>query len=252
MNALDHLSYSQASCWQRCHKQWFYRYIEGLKIPPSGAQAQGKGVHKAQEVNFEQKIESKEDLPESDIVDAFSDSWDSQLDEGLNLGDDKPGELKDQGVQLTKLYHAEIAPKIEPVAVEQKFKIEFEDTNWSVIGYIDVRGTTKTHDTKTIGKSPPKIMGYDFQSATYWIGEKYGLGVKPQPFEYNYLVKNKKPKSVDIEVPDQSQWEQRTLQKYADVAIEIHSALKSGIFATHENHNLCSPRWCGYYSKCFG
>ena len=250
MNHLDHLSCSQANTWSACHKKWKYRYIDGLIIPPSGAMAQGTGVHKAQEVNFEQKIESKEDLPEDDVVDAFSDSWESQADK-IDFGGDKPGELKDQGVELTKLYHAEIAPRIEPVAVEQKFKIEFEDTNWSVIGYIDVRGTGKTHDTKTTGKSPSQIQGYDFQSATYWIGEKYGLGVEPQPFEYNCLVKNKKPKSVNIEVPDQSQWEQYTLQKYADIAIEIHSALKTGVFAPNEGHFLCSPRWCGYHSKCF-
>lgn len=252
MNHLDHLSCSQVNCWSRCHRQWKFRYIDGLKIPPSGAMAQGTGVHKAQEVNFEQKIESKVDLPESDVVDAFSDSWESQLDDGFNLGEDKPGELKDQGVELTKLYHAEIAPRIEPVAVEQKFKVEFDDCNWSIIGYIDVRGKEKTHDTKTAGKSPSVIKGYDFQSATYWIGEKYGLGVEPQPFEYNVLVKNKTPKSVNIEVPDQSQWEKFTLQKYADVAIEIHSALKTGVFAANESHFLCSPRWCGFWTKCFG
>ena len=96
---LDHISHSQISMWLRCPRQWEYRYVAGLKIPPSGPLIVGSAYHSALEGNFIQKVSSMVDLPLSDCLDIFSDAWEERLSgEELIVWDQLgPGECKDQG-----------------------------------------------------------------------------------------------------------------------------------------------------------
>jgi len=57
-----YLSFSQLSMFLRCPRQYEFRYIHGLKIPPSGAMVQSKVRHQTLEQNYRQKIQSSKDL----------------------------------------------------------------------------------------------------------------------------------------------------------------------------------------------
>ncbi|MBI5244050.1 MAG: PD-(D/E)XK nuclease family protein, partial [Elusimicrobia bacterium] len=58
-----HLSATQIGMFLRCPRQYEFRYMQGLKQPPSGAMVQSKVWHRTVEENYRQKIESAKDLP---------------------------------------------------------------------------------------------------------------------------------------------------------------------------------------------
>ena len=57
-----HISVSQIKMFLRCPLQYKYRYIDNLKIPPTGSLLLGSSVHSSLEGNYRQKIETKQDL----------------------------------------------------------------------------------------------------------------------------------------------------------------------------------------------
>ena len=58
-----HLSVSQMKTYLICPLKYFYRYVQRLPAPKSPELSLGIAVHSALEVNFTQKIQSREDLP---------------------------------------------------------------------------------------------------------------------------------------------------------------------------------------------
>ena len=58
-----HISVSALEMHQRCPKQYEFRYVEGMKIPPGIALIRGKAFHSGVAHNYKQKIESAKDLP---------------------------------------------------------------------------------------------------------------------------------------------------------------------------------------------
>ena len=67
---IDHLSASQLSRFTRCAEMWRRQYIEGDIVPVGAAAHIGQAVHKAAEINFRQKIQSRTDLPADVLQDA--------------------------------------------------------------------------------------------------------------------------------------------------------------------------------------
>ena len=68
------LSPSSINMFLRCQYQWYLRYVEGLKVPPKSALVVGLAFHKGEEINFSQKVETGEDLPLDDVLDAYDTS----------------------------------------------------------------------------------------------------------------------------------------------------------------------------------
>src|SRR5262245_55213495 len=106
----------------RCAKQWEYAYIYELKRPPSIRMVLGTAAHAAEEVNYRQKIESGTDLPTADVLDVFSDAFDSGARDAEVDAEEKeqPGDAKDSGVATLTVYHETVAPSIEPLWVEHE------------------------------------------------------------------------------------------------------------------------------------
>jgi len=66
------LSVSKIRMYLRCPLQYYYRYCEGLKVPPDSGLTLGKSVHAGIEANYSQKITSFSDLPLNDVLDVYS------------------------------------------------------------------------------------------------------------------------------------------------------------------------------------
>ena len=57
------LSPSQVRCFMDCQVRWWFKYKLRVPEPPTGKMALGKAVHAALAHNFEQKLDTREDLP---------------------------------------------------------------------------------------------------------------------------------------------------------------------------------------------
>ena len=97
-----HLSFTQISMFLRCPRQYEYRYVQGIKSPPSGALILGRCWHETLDKNYRQKIESDRDLPLGEMQDLFAADFDQVMaNEDVRLQPwEKPGPLKDLGVAV--------------------------------------------------------------------------------------------------------------------------------------------------------
>jgi hypothetical protein len=235
----------------RCPRQYQFRYIEGLKIPPSGALVLGRAWHEAIEHNYSQKIASGCDLPSSEVEGVFADRFDKGLasEEVAFVEGEEPGALKDQGVALTATHHREIAPLVQPAEVESEFRVSLgEDFPYELLGYFDVidKGGVII-DNKSWGRrKSQEDIDTDLQLTCYALGYRIAKGAPESGLRIDAVIKNKKPVVQQITTSrtnDDCRFLLGLIENVAD-------AIQKGVFYPNPTHNLCSPKWCGYWSKC--
>lgn len=156
----DHLSASQLTMFERCSEQFRRAYIHGERQKPGGALVWGSADHFAHETNFRQKIASHEDIPTKDVQDAFAEGFDQAVkkaNDDVDWGADNPGDLKDRGALLVRVYHETVSPSIQPVTVEARFKANIPGVPVPLVGYIDLETETTLIERKTTGKATKTV-----------------------------------------------------------------------------------------------
>jgi putative RecB family exonuclease len=257
----------------RCPLHYYFRYIEGLKIPPRAPMTLGSSVHAALEHNFRQKIDSKLDLPTDEVLDAYSDRFDLAKPETEWEKDEDPAEIKDSGINLLCAYHTgkdrngepmmarelnsetrkyekkiikPLSPQIQPPLVEEPFEVKFEnEVGYTFVGRIDVvDDKDMVRETKTSSKSPTQDqVDSDLQISAYSLGFRVKTGREEKGLVLDYLVKNVSPKVVSIET-------QRTkddILRFLKILARISDAVGKGVFYCSCNPMFCNPNNCGWW-----
>lgn len=248
---LDHISHSQINMWLRCPKQWEYRYVYQLKIPPSGALIVGSAYHSALEGNFIQKVESRKDLPLNDCLDLFSDAWEDRLlEEELVIWEQLgPGESKDQGAGLVEEYIASTSPSVQPAQVERTIYSEVAGVKF--ICRIDVENDQRAvidHKTSARPYSQDDVDG-DIQASA----EAFALG-RPIVFYNHIALKLRVPRIQVVK----SYRMRADIDWWVDMATKVVLQMESGIApprsvdAFGKSGYWCSERFCGYFERCRG
>lgn len=256
------LSASQIVMFLRCARQWAFRYIEGLKVPPSGAMKQGNAFHRMAERNYAQKMETRVDMPGDDLTNFFAEEFVTQMQaEEVKLGEGETvGSLKDQGVQLTRVFRNGIAPKVMPVAVEGNFKVPIGKGESQVMlnGYIDVIDEQgRIRDTKAM--TPQRVpnefdLSRDLQLSTYALARKLeDVGSLPTEEQPARLMLDVAVKLVHPEariLPTARSIE--GLRLHANTIGNVAKAIRADAFPRNPTGWWCSPKWCGYWDRCMG
>jgi len=241
----DHVSESQLSMWQRCPRQWQYRYVQGLKMRPSGALIEGSCYHKSLEVNFTQKKVTFEDLPVDDCLDAFSTEWSRVMSESEDVDwrGMKPEAVKNEGHSLVRTYMTVMAPNVQPIEAEEWYISKIADVVFVMrIDLINDVGTVIDHKTSSKSYNQADV-DRDMQASA----AAYSLE-RPIIFENHVAVKSSHPKIQLIKTV-------RTREDIAwwlDTSSAIVQQMKSGIAPPRPTGWHCSPEWCGYYEMCRG
>lgn len=244
----DYISATQLKMYLRCSMQYKFRYIDGLKIPPVGAIVLGRSIHEGLEGNYTQKMDSKEDLPVSKVLEIYSFSFDrAKKEEEIDWEGENPGKIKDEGAGLIQIYQQDIAPSIQPILVEEEFILEFENVPYKLKGYLDLVDQNRViRETKTAKRSYSQDSAEtDLQLTTYNLVYKYIKGEEPSMLCFDVMVKTKKPKTQTIQSMPRTQ---EQLNRYLRLVGSIAKAIKTGIFYPCENQQICS--WCGYKEIC--
>ena len=257
-----HLSISQMMMFLKCQRQYYYRYIRGLKLPPSGALLLGTSVHAGIETNYKQKIETGKDISLKKAVEAYAHRFEEGEKEGVAWNEDeKPGEVKDMGVEMVSVYHKEIAPKVKPKLVEEWFEVDFENTPYQFVGRIDlVDKQNRVVDHKTV--APHRIpkqedVDKDLQMTGYSLGYRNKYKKAEKEIRMDYIVKPKKLSPVRIEQITTKRKEKdidRLLKLMAYVAIGIQRAKETdvwlpcqGCLGAKDYWWCANPKFNGYY-----
>lgn len=246
----EHLSVSQINMYLRCPVSYYYRYVEGLIIPPKVALTRGKVVHSGIEYNYGQKMETKKDLPLTEVQEYTSAAFEEES-EDTDFGEEDKGKVKDSAINLVTLYHKEVAPTVQPKAVEEKFEIGFVDTDYTLLGFVDLIDQNDViRDTKSTGRTPSeRVLVDNLQLAAYSLMYQEVTGKKEQGVGFDYLVNLKTPKVVSFRTTIDDVQRARFLRIMDSVAKAIKNEVYMPRTEQHGNY-LCSVEQCGYWEKC--
>jgi hypothetical protein len=215
-----------------------------LSIPETknSALALGSAVHQAIEVNFREKVTTKEDLDTLGVVALFREAWQEQAQQTEFRVDEDPATIGKLGEQLVTKYMDEAAPWIQPAAVELDVAGE--------IGGVAVRGRVDLIDeegcivdAKTAARKPSGIApAYAFQLATY---RQITPGASGEA-RLDTLVKTK-----TVQLLQQAY----TVGEQDIRAVEVlyplvQDGIASGLYFPNRQSLTCSRHNCAYWQHC--
>jgi CRISPR/Cas system-associated exonuclease Cas4 (RecB family) len=236
------LSPSQVRCFFDCPARWWFKY--GLQLPErkNSSLAVGLAVHQALEVNFREKIDTQEDLETAGVVIVFREAWMEQVPETVFTADESQGDLRRLGEKLVAKYMDEVAPTVEPAAVE--LDVQGEISGVRVRGRVDVLNVEgRLIDFKTASRRPSCVSpDYAFQLATY---TQFTPGASGD-VRIDSLVKTQTVQIVQqaytVEEPDI----RATRVLYA----MAQKAMGSGMYCPNRQSLLCSQKHCSFWKHC--
>ena len=249
-----HLSDSALNMLYRCGQQFYYRYIEGKKIPPGIAQVIGRATHGSVHLDLQNKIDKGMLRKADEVKDAARDSINGAWQQGVRLVEEElkesakklKGAAVDQAVALSVLHHDELAPIIEPVQVERFFRLELQGYPMDLVGRIDIEEAETIRDTKTSAKSPQMDEAHMSDQLTiYALGKKVETRIMPKKLYMDYLIKTKVPKTLTLET-ERTDADFNRIFRLIERGIEV---IDKGAFTPNPSGWWCSDRWCGFYES---
>jgi RecB family exonuclease len=199
-------------------------------------------------MNYTQKIKTKQDLRTEQVLDHFSDRWESELKETVFDADEKPGLVKDDGIKLVTAYHGQISPTITPKYVEKEFELSFSNAAYSLKGIIDLVATIDEQDVIIDHKTAKRSMSEgdvasDLQLTCYALAYRNIFGAEENQLRFDVMVRNKTPKIQQLP----TMRSQRDIDRFLKVIGYVSKAIENGIFYPTPNF-MCAA--CGYRDRC--
>jgi len=252
-----HISATQLEMYWRCPESYRRRYIEGEIIPPAIAMLQGSAFHSGAEVNFRQKIQTRQDLPAGEIIDAAAAAFDAKVAGGYVLDDGQEargakvvlGEAKDQLVGLTWCHAEQQAPDYQPVAVEHKTRIVFANATHDLLAITDLRDDKeRIVDLKTAARRMPATAAdKSTQLSIYAAAYQVETGRPPREVRFDVVTKTKNPVRQVIQ-SHRTEADFRVLIARVNATLD---AINKGSFPpASPDAWCCSLKWCGYARTC--
>jgi putative RecB family exonuclease len=213
MEAQLHFSYSQLSTFLICPMKYAHQYVWGT--PPETkpvALPFGKAIHKAAEAYYRNLKDTGEIIPVDKVIATFEMVFDKDIkstEVELILKDGETiGTLREQGIELLKLFHKEIRPQTI-AAIESPFSVSIPDIfngggdlPIKLVGYFDLveqdsQGTYLIAELKTSGQRFSSLrLEYDLQATVYsYAMTKMKVATSDNSclVRYDVLLKLKKP-----------------------------------------------------------
>lgn len=244
-NIPDYISPSQASMFARCQAQWKYRYVDGIKSPPSAALAFGKAFDNTANSVYAEKIVSGETA--TDVQDRFAAQWDAAAQEVGDWEDEDRGKLLDTGVALSGLWRNEIAVQVQPTGVQVPADLEADGVK--IHGIIDTvaveNGNPVVHELKTKAKSMS-----DGDMARSLQVPIYARAAGTDKVKWDVAVKTKVPKVQTMAVTITEDQVRGAVNQLVISKRLIDASVQSGDFLPNRQQMMCSRRWCAYWEQC--
>ena len=137
---VKYISASQIDMFLSCPLAYKYIYVDNAKRMPANAYMEyGSAIHEALAFNFKQKIKSRKDLPIKDVRHVFTNYFVKKVQELPTYTEEwLLRTLTLQGEEMISQYMEQLAPKYQPILVEEKFEISLKTYPITIMGYIDL------------------------------------------------------------------------------------------------------------------
>lgn len=247
------LSLSSFNLAKKCPLKWKRRYLDNEYEPPSGKMLLGSAVGAAESANYQAKITSEVDLPLDDVLDCFSDEWEERIErEDVDFEGDAPGDLKDSGAKALSAYHTQIAPAIQPVAVERPFLLRFPGVDWTFKGFLDLEEANGTvSDLKVKAKKLSIIDArVDPQPTSYMLARRTE-GQPATGFNFHTMVRTKTPYAEVVSTERTDRELDTFVTRIFAVAAELAWRAEHDVWeGAPPGAWWCSEKMCGYWHTC--
>lgn len=245
------VSFSQIDMYLRCPKQYEFAYIKGLRMPPGVALLEGSAHHKAFEINNTNKIKKGKDLKANQLTEIFMEDFNERIkkEDKVIWGDEKENAIFARGKSWHQDYVRNIAPSIEPKAVEKKFEseIKLDGMEFTLSGIIDMETRTKVIDYKT-------TSDYGFREKRKEVDSSlqlsyYAHATNLPNVGYICLIKKANPEIGML----MSKRSSAQVKWALTIASQVVQAIQSKTFhPCSPSAWQCNPKWCGFFSRCRG
>jgi len=242
MAGVDHVSHSQLQTWDKCPRQWEYRYVKKLSSKPSSELILGGAYHKALDTYFKHKIEKGEDMDVEDCLDAFIDEWRHRIKEApVNWGYKNENSQLTLGLALVEEYIESTAPEVFPASSEETFVVKVSGVDFICI--IDLQDINRVViDHKTAGRPyQQRDVDKDLQASAAALVLNRGI-----VFQNHVAVKAKTPYIQIV----------KTMRVVADIEWFTNKVgltvklMNSGNAPPSVDSWVCSPLYCPYWDNC--
>jgi hypothetical protein len=252
-----YLRATEINTYLECPAKLFFQSIEKIIVPNKIALAGGSAVHSALSFNYKQKIESRTDIPLSDFIDSFSDSYNSEIEnvDKVDFDYERPEKVKDSWIEVLNIYYKDIISRIQPVRVEQKIRVKLKNFIYGLMGTPDAYDEFATViDHKTTSKPYKETPeNYKLQVGGAYVVLEQALAqtnpeIKPpQKARIDYLIR-RSPKSPvpsirNIAVPIDTEYFLSTFN-------EVSKGIKGDVFPPNRSHIYCTKRFCKFWNEC--
>lgn len=252
---------SQFDTYQRCPKQYYYRYILNLISPPGVSLIRGTALHYGAEIVHKHTIEHGSPLSLEEAYQGISDLLDRRTPEVADWEDVNPDTFKDRMLGNFNVYYRNAVPVIRPVAAEKTFAKK--------IGVVPMRGVIDLIDLApgeyTLEddpeQPPPDIEVVSDLKTGSKIWTKQRIDFDPQLTFYSMIEHTDKVR-IDflLDQKSGSRYEpKRSVRRENDRRIlvedleEVVDLIKQGVFPRCSCTTwACTPKYCGYFEKCRG
>jgi len=245
------LSFSAVQSYLRCGQQYKFSYIEEKKAIPGIALLEGSSHHTAFEMNNRNKMEHSTDLKANELTDKFMSTLREKVgkEEKVDWEDENEDNLFRRARVWHENYINDVAPKINPDIIEEKYEMDMEmgGIEFKMVGIVDLGYSKRVSDYKTTSSygftNKKKEVNTDLQLSYY------SLMTKRKNVEYICMVKKATPEIGIL----QSTRSEGQIKWALQVAKSVAQAIKNNDFPmTNPNNWHCSEKYCGYWKLCRG
>lgn len=277
-----YISPSQIDKYLRCGESYRRHYVENERFPPVLAMLKGTGMHGAAHVNFAQKIESHEDLPLPQIIEAAVAAFDAELQKsGVQLRDEEtalgkatlpngqPGEYlaigkaRDEVKKLATGFATMQAPHYQPIATELKVRIPVKRGPRDILGVLDLVATidgqpgNRVRDFKNSARKKSQLDAAEStQLTTYGAAHQVHFGEPAVDVGLDVLILREDTPKKKGGVERQELVDTRDTDDFkalANTLNAVEAGITAGIFLPSLQSKSawwCSDKFCPYHASC--
>src|SRR5690606_24288335 len=240
-------SISKVYDYLRCPALYFFRHVSNIEIQETVSVdlAIGSAVHRGVEALLKNRMGQEGGDPEKAIQASLE--LDAPHLEPADEGEEPPAldDLRQESVQLLKLYAENIAPAFKPIAVEQRVEFELGGTLFTAV--LDTITEDYTvRDLKTSRRRPSESdIAENIQATAYSRGFRALTGEPAKSVTFDYLIRKKKPEAVSIE----SQRDAKDEARLERIVEGVVRAVDQGHFYPNPT-NKFGCKGCPYNAIC--
>jgi hypothetical protein len=246
-----HISCTQLDMFRKCPQQYAFRYLLGLKQPPSASFGFGLAFDKAINEEYLHKMEHGTDLDVSKCQEVFAADWATRRKEIEFKPGEDPGKINDEGAALVPVFHKDVCQQVQPVVVQEMITVQLSGVDYDLQTVIDVVDNDHIEgevvvDNKTAARSWDEGREFtETQPVAYCIA-RASIGKPTNVFRFDIGVRGKNP-HVEARVRRIGEGEVIGFMKLLG---HVRAAITAGVFYPNQNGWWCSKKWCGFWEQC--